>query len=132
MPQTTLAAGPATADWTDCRQQMERARSRLHSLDACLFAGDLDGAADAVRDAWRRHLIPIEYLCTRFDGEFWESWPSREVVVANLQRARSALVDAGPGDLDRVLRRMADLIESNLWQLDEALRLLNADSSLSA
>ncbi|MCL4234297.1 MAG: hypothetical protein KJ042_07245 [Deltaproteobacteria bacterium] len=112
---------------SDCRRRLDAAQGRLADVDSFLFARDYFGAAAAVREAWRGQLVSCEYLATCWDGEFWNSWPGREIVARNIAGALAEMHEAEVDRSPRMFRRMADLIGENLHQLRGGLALAHAD-----
>ncbi len=111
----------------ECRRRLDAAQGRLADLDSFLFARDYRGAAAIVREAWRGQLHSCEYLSACWDGEFWNSWPGREIVTRNIAGALAELHIAEADASPRMFRRMADLIAENLHQLRGGLALAHAD-----
>jgi len=110
-----------------CAHWIDYGEGCLNHFEDSFFRGDLTGATDALKGAWRASLEPISILTNCWDGEFWEDWPYRGSVENNIETAQEVLLGASAEDMEDVMTQLKDLMLSNFHLLKKALSLLCAD-----
>lgn len=116
-----------SADIGRCMNWITDGESSLGFLEERLFHGDLDGAADLLRSAWRDLLRPLAVLSKCWSGSFWRDWSHKDLLEGNITRAQDLLLRATPSDLEDVLVQLRDLMLTNFYLLREAMALVCAD-----
>ena len=110
-----------------CTHWIHYGEGRLLQFEDRMLRGDINGATEALKSAWRASLEPITLLTNCWDGAFWEDWPHRGSVENNIETAQEILLGASAEDVEEVMTHLKDLMLSNFHLLKKALTLLCAD-----